>query len=191
MSEAEVTGRVADVGPCSQRILALRDAFVRNNGGEGMGWQAPESQHCAQESGEVTGGEQQRSVSGRENRDPAHENKRTSRTEDPGRGAKPRAGLADGTVRSLPFQKVAEGGGYVRRLSLKELRLFIEDVYASKVRGASPGKERPPPLAQRSIQFERSAELVKSLQTTSDTMCGPHRCDYPLVLSNNQCILST
>jgi hypothetical protein len=147
VSEAGVPGRVADVGPCSQRILALRDAFVRNTGGGGMGWQAPESQQRAQVSEEVAGGERQRSVSGRENRDPAQENKRTSRTEDPGRGAQPRAGLANGTVRSLPFQKVAEGGGYVRRLSLKELRLLIEDVYASKVRGASPGKGRPPPLA--------------------------------------------
>jgi hypothetical protein len=135
-SQAEVTARVADVGPCSQRILALRDAFVRNNGGGGMGWQAPQSQQCARESENVTGGERQRSVSGRENRDPAREDKRTSGTDNPSRTAT----LADGT-RSLPLQKVVEGGGYVRRLSLKELRLLIEDVYASKVRRASPVKK--------------------------------------------------
>lgn len=112
-----------EVLPCSERILALRDRLL----GDPESLPKPNQSPRNRLSGRGVSSERHVSIDERENKDPLEGSSRREWTQN----AKARGVLDRG--KSGPQQKVAQGGGFVRRMSLKELKILIEEVYASKV----------------------------------------------------------
>ncbi|GAQ87723.1 hypothetical protein KFL_003720140 [Klebsormidium nitens] len=106
------------VSPCSERILALRDRLLGDQESLPKLSQSPQNRL----SGRGSSSERHVSSDERENKDPFEGSSQ--------RMAKNGGALERG--RSAPQQKLAPGGGFMRRMSLKELKVLIEEVYASK-----------------------------------------------------------